>query len=137
MGWKQRRAGYQCAFAMVGAAMLIAPAEAQQGNIQSVRFHTVKPDRAGDFLAATKEYTAAVRKGGSEHYYFLLHSLTGANEYVRVDNYAKWADMDQTGPEPKLKEVASQLQSINTRISQCIESSHRVIDELLPELSLP
>ncbi|HTB13537.1 MAG TPA: hypothetical protein VK752_18285 [Bryobacteraceae bacterium] len=137
MSWRQRRLGYQCVFALGAAAMVIAPARGQQANIQSIRFYTVKPDRVADFLAATKEYTDVVRKGGSERYFFLLHSLTGANEYVRVDTYTKWADIDETGPELKMKEMAAQLQGITTRIFQCIESSHRIIDEIQPDLSLP
>jgi len=138
MSWRQRRFGYQCAFAFAAAAFLVAPARAQQGNIQRIRFFTVKPDRVADFLAATKEFTEVVRKGGSEHYYYMLHSLTGANEYVRVDNYTKWADLDGiASPEPKLKELDSQLQSITTRINQCVEIAHRIIDEIQPDLSLP
>jgi hypothetical protein len=137
MIWGQRRFGYQCVFALAAAAVLITPARAQQANIQSIRFYSIKPDRVGDFLASTKEYTEVAKKGGSERYFFLLHSLTGANEYVRVDNYTKWADIDETGPEPKMKEQAAQLQSITTRIFQCVESSHRIIDEIQPDLSLP
>jgi quinol monooxygenase YgiN len=137
MNWRQRRAGFRCVFAFAAAAMLIGPARAQQGNIQSIRFYTVKPDRVGDFLAATKEFAEVAKKGGSERYFFLLHSLTGANEYVRVENFTKWAEIDETGPEPKMKEQAAQLQSITTRIFQCIESSHRIIDEVQSDLSLP
>lgn len=137
MSWRQRRFGYQCVFACAAAAFLVTPAQAQQANIQSIRFYTVKPDRVGDFLAATKEFADVAKKGGSERYFFLLHSLTGANEYARVENYKKWADMDETGPEPKMKEQAAQLQSITARIFQCIESSHRIIDEIQSDLSLP
>jgi len=128
-----RRFGYQCVFAL---AMLIAPARAQQPTIQSVRFYTVKPDRVADFLAATKEVSALYAKGGSTRYYYLLHSLTGANEYLRVDNYAKWADAE-AAPDPKMAEQRVQLAALTTRIVQCTEGSHRLIDELIPDLSLP
>ena len=128
--------GYRCALTLAAAAFLVAPARAQQ-SIQSIRFYTVKADRVTDFLAATKEFAEVAKKGGSERYFFLLHSLTGANEYVRVDNYTKWSDLDAAGPEPKMKEQAAQLQTITARISGCIESSHRMIDELVPDLSLP
>jgi hypothetical protein len=136
MSWRQRRFGYQCVFAIAAATMLITPARAQQANIQSIRFYAIKPDRVADFLAATKEYSDLMREGGSERYYFTLHSLTGANEYVRVDNFAKWSDLDEA-VDPKMKEQAAQLQSITTRIFQCVESSRRVIDEIQPDLSLP
>lgn len=136
MTWRQTRAGYRCVFAFAAAACLITPARAQQANIQAVRFYTVKPDRVADFLAATKEYSAIVTKGGSDRYYSVWHSLTGANEYARVDFYAKWADLNAV-PEPRMKEQAAELQSITRRIVHCSESSHRVISEVLPDLSLP
>jgi hypothetical protein len=124
----------QCVFAIVVAAMLITPVRAQ--NVRSLFFYTIKPDRVGDFLAATKENAAVETKGGSERSFSVWHSLTGANEYVRVVNYTKWAELDR-GPEAKMKDLAAELQSVGTRIGACIESSHRVIDELLPDLSLP
>jgi quinol monooxygenase YgiN len=136
MNFTQRRIGYQCVFAIVAAAVLITPVRAQQGSISSVRFYTVKPDRTGDFLSAVKEYNSVAMKGGSTHYYSMWHSLTGANEYARVENYTKWADLD-AGPDPKLKEQASQMQGIGTRITQCTESSHRIITEDMPDFSLP
>jgi hypothetical protein len=134
MSWRQRRFGYQCVFATVATAMLIAPTRAQ--NIRRIQFATAKPDRVGDLLAAMKESAAVEKKGGSERYFSLWHSLSGANEYVLVRNYAKWADLD-AGPEPKMKDLATQLQAIETRITQCMESIHSIVDEVLPDLSLP
>jgi hypothetical protein len=134
MSWRPRRFRYQCVFAMVAAAMVISPAQAQ--NIRRIQLATVKPDRVGDFLAAVKESAALEKKGGSERFFSVWHSLTGANEYVLARNYAKWADLD-AGPEPKMKDLAAQLQAIGTRITQCIETSHMIVDEVLLDLSLP
>jgi hypothetical protein len=136
MSWSQRRASYQWVFAMVAAAALITPARAQQGNIRSVRFYHVKPDRIGDFQGAIKEFNAVLKKGGSNRHYTLWVSLTGATEYARVDYYTKWADLDVV-QEPKMKEQAQDLQRIGIRINQCTEGSNRIIDEVLPDLSLP
>jgi hypothetical protein len=36
-----------------------------------------------------------------------------------------------------MKDQAAQLQSIGSRIAQCEESTHRVIEEVLPDLGLP
>jgi hypothetical protein len=102
-----------------------------------VTFYSIKPERVGDFLAATKEYAAVLAKGGSERSYSVWHSLTGANEYALVRNCSKWAELDVTGPEPKMKEQASDLQSIAARIGQCEESTHREIEESLTDYSLP
>ncbi|HEV1284960.1 MAG TPA: hypothetical protein VNU44_06600 [Bryobacteraceae bacterium] len=126
----------RCVFAIAAVTLAISPARAQQGNIQGVRFYTIKPDRVADFLAATKEVSALQTKAGSERYYSVWHSLSGANEYVRVDFYTKWADLGQ-GPDPKMKDLATDLLRITTRIAQCEESTHRIIDEVLPEYSLP
>ena len=136
MIWRQTIFGCRCVLTLAAAAFLVTPARAQQANIQSIRFYTIKPDRVADFLSATKEYSDLMRKGGSERYYFTLHSLTGANEYVRVDNFTKWSDLDEA-VDPKMKEQAAQVQSITTRIFQCVESHHRIIDEIQPDLSLP
>jgi len=123
---------------MAAIAALIAPAWAQQRNIRGVRFYRVKPDRIGDFQAGVKEYNAVLQKAGSDRYYSMWTSLTGLNEYARVDYYSKWAELDITvALDPKLKEQAVDLQRIGNRIIQCTESSHRIIEEVLPDLSLP
>ncbi len=134
MIWRQRTFGYACVFTMLAAAMMVAPARAQ--NVRSVTFYTVKPDRTGDFLAATKEYAGLMKKGGSERSFQVWHSVTGANEYAFVRNYAKWAELDVL-PETKMKEHEAAVQSIFSRIGGCEESYSRIIDELLPDLSLP
>jgi hypothetical protein len=115
--------------------MLSVPVQAQN-NIRSATFVNIKPDRAGDFQAAVKEGLALLKKGGSERYSYIWQSTAVAGQYVVVQYYAKWADLD-AGPEAKMKDQAAQLAAIGARIVGCIESQHRVIDELMPELSLP
>jgi len=140
MNRSQRRAVYHGVLAAFAAAALVIPARAQEGpaNIRSLSFYTVKPDRIGDFQAEIKEYEAVLTKAGAgaSHYHSMWHSLTGPNEYVLADYSTKWADFDST-PDPKLKEVQADLQRIGTRITQCTESLHRIIEEVLPDLSLP
>ena len=121
-----RKLCYQCVFA-IAAAVLIAPARAQ--NIRSVRFYTVKPDRVADYLAASKEYVAVLTKGGSDRSFSMWHSLSGANQYALIfPANTKWANLD-AGPDPKMKgQAAAELQSVDTRIIQCVESSRRVIE---------
>jgi hypothetical protein len=125
----------QCIFAMAVAAALVTPAFAQDGNIRSITFYTVKPDRIGDFQAEIKEYDAILVKGGSERYASTWVSLTGPREYAHVSYYTKWADLD-AGPEPKMKEQAADLARITVRIVDCTESSHRSIEEVLPDFTL-
>ncbi|MGD0740795.1 MAG: hypothetical protein ABR957_14475 [Terracidiphilus sp.] len=140
MIWIQRRVFCLCIFAMAVAAAvtLVTPASAQDGNIRSVTFYTVKPDRVGDFQAEIKEYNAILAKAGSDRYSSMWVGLTGAHEYVRVQMYTKWADLDSSiDSDPKLKDQATDLARISLRIIDCTESWHRNIDVVMPELSLP
>jgi len=121
--------------ALAVTAGLAASASAQQGNIQSVTFYTVKPDRVGDFQAEIKEFNAIYAKGGSTNYSSMWVSLTGPREYVRAQYYNKWADLD-AGTDPKLKDQAADLARISLRIIDCTESWRRIIAEVQPDLSV-
>ena len=122
---------------LLPVAALTVPAWAQtEPSIRSISFATIKADRVGDFQAAVKEYAALSKKAGSERYFSLWASNSGPREFVRVDYHAKWAEFD-VFQDPKLKDVAGQASAISMRINQTIESSHRVIDVAVPDLSLP
>jgi len=123
---------------MAAIATMMAPAWAQQKNIRSVTFYRVKPDRTADFQGAIKEYNAILQKAGSDRYYTTWQSLTGAFHYARVLYHSKWGELDTPAAQDlKLKEQAADLQRIGNRIIQCTESTDRIIEEVLPELSLP
>lgn len=124
-----------CLFALTVVAALATSAFAQQGNIQTVTFYTIKPERVGDFQAAVKEYNAVYAKAGSTRYNSVWLSLTGPRTYAQVSYHEKWAELD-AGADPKLKEVAADVARINARITACIESSHRIIAEIQPDLSI-
>jgi hypothetical protein len=125
----------QCILALGVAAALATSATAQRGNIESVTFYTVKPDRIGDFLAEIKEYNALMAKGGSTNYASMWVSLTGPREYVRASYYQKWAELD-AGPDPKLKDEAADVARVSTRIIDCTSSQRRIIAEVQPDLTL-
>ncbi len=131
-----RRVVCQCIIGLAVAAALVTSASAQRGNIESVTFYTVKPDRVGDFQAEIKEFNALYAKGGSTNYASMWVSLTGPREYARASYYNKWADLD-AGPDPKLKDQAADLARVSQRIVDCTESSRRIIAEVQPDLSLP
>jgi hypothetical protein len=140
MSWIQK--GIFCHFItatmLVSAATLVTPARAQDGNIRSITFYTVKPDRVGDFQAEIKEYNAILAKAGSDRYSSMWVNLAGAHEYARVQVYSKWADLDSSiDSDPKLKDQATDLARISMRIIDCTESWHRAIEMVVPELSLP
>ncbi len=74
-----------------GRGTLAAPASAQDANIRSVTFYTVKPDRIGDFQAEVKEYNAILAKAGSDRYSTIWVALTGPYS-KQASDYTKWAD---------------------------------------------
>jgi hypothetical protein len=131
-----RRLVCQCALALALAVVLVTSAAAQRGNIVSITFYTVKPDRVGDFQAEIKEYNALYAKAGATNYNSVWASLTGPREYARVMYYNKWADLD-AGPDPKLKDQEADLARIGARIIDCTEGWRRTIEEVQPDLSLP
>ncbi|MGO9795183.1 MAG: hypothetical protein ACLPLZ_03690 [Terracidiphilus sp.] len=130
---------WPCLVAMLlAAAVLVTPASAQDANIRSVTFYTVKPDRIGDFQAEIKEYNAILAKAGSDRYSSMWVALTGAHEYARVQMYTKWADLDSTiDNDPKLKDQAADLARASFRIIDCTSSWRREIQVVNPDLSLP
>jgi len=135
MGLNLRRIVCQCVLALTFAA-LAASADAQGGNIRSITFYTVKPDRIGDFQAEIKEFNALYTKAGATNYSSMWVSLSGPRVYARVMYYNKWADLD-AGPDPKLKDQEADLARISTRIIDCTEGWRRTIEEIQPDLSLP
>ena len=136
MGLNRRRSVCQCVFALTVAAALVTSARAQPGNIRSITFYTVKPDRIGDFQAEIKEFNAVYAKAGATNYNSVWVSLTGPRVYARVMYFNKWADLD-TEQDPKLKDQAADLARISTRIIDCTEGWRRTIEEIQPDLSLP
>ena len=123
---------------LLAVATLAAPASAQDANIRSVTFYTVKPDRIGDFQAEIKAYNAILAKAGSDRYTSVWVALTGPYEYARVQMYSKWADLDNTiDKDPKLKDQAVDLARLSTHIIECTSSWHRDIEVVNPDLSLP
>jgi hypothetical protein len=130
-----RKVVCHCILAVGVAAALVTSAYAQTGNIRSVTFYTVKPDRVGDFQAEIKEYLALKAKAGSTEYSSTWLSLTGPRTYALVTYYAKWADLD-AGADPKMKDQAADAARIVERLLDCTESRHRIIEEVNPDLSL-
>jgi hypothetical protein len=116
---------------------LTSTAQAQSnGTIRSIRRYTVKTERAGDMAAAIKEANAIYKKAGMDKSISIWRSLTGPTELVRVDYYEKFADLD-AGPDPKLAPYAAEMARITARIVDSFAKSDRVIDIVMPNLSLP
>jgi len=123
---------------LLAVAALATPASAQDANIRSVTFYTVKPDRVADFQAEVKEYNAILAKAGSDRYSTVWVGLTGPHEYARVQMYSKWADLDAAiDKDPKLKDQAADLDLLATHIIECTSSWRRDIEVVNLDLSLP
>lgn len=114
-----------------------AVASAQtQPLIRTGSFYTVKADRVSDFLAAAKDYASVMKKLSSDRHFTVWQAVSGPREYVLVRYHAKWAELD-TPNEAKLKDAQSEITAITNRIMATVESSHRQINLLEHELSIP
>jgi len=126
----------RCVIAAALAATLATVASAQTGNIRSITFVSVKPDRIGDFQAELKELHALMKKDNSTRYSSVWLSLTGTREYAIVSYYNKWSELD-AGADPATKEDAADQARLGTRMIDCAASWRRTIEEIQPDLSLP
>lgn len=123
--------------ALTAALALCMPAWAQRQPIRRALMTTVKADRTADFEAAVKQYNEVLSKkieGARSRSMF--QALTGAHQYMLVRDYDKWADLD-AGPVSKAIAANPELSMINLRMNSCVESETMVIQDLLPELSMP
>ena len=126
----------RCVIAAALAATLVTVASAQTGNIRSITFVSVKPDRIGDFQAELKELHALMKKDNSTRYSSVWMSLTGPREYAIVSYYNKWSELD-AGADPATKGDAADQARLGTRMIDCAASWRRTIEEIQPDLSLP
>lgn len=120
---------------LAAAVAFCAVSTAQQPRLPISRTltSTLKADRVADFVAAVKDYNAAYAKLPGGRARIQYQSLTGANRYRLVTNYADWAAMDA----PSAVAGNADIARISARINSCIDSSTTVITELLPDLSTP
>ena len=123
---------------LLAVAALATPASAQDANIRSVTFYTVKPDRIADFQAEVKEYNAILAKAGSDRYSTIWVALTGPHEYARVQMYSKWADLDATiDKDPKLKDQAADLDRLATTSSSAPQAGVAKSKSSIPTSACP
>jgi hypothetical protein len=136
MGINPRNVVCRCVLVAAVAATLVTIASAQTGNIRSITFVSIKPDRVGDFQAEIKEVHALMKKDNSTRYSSVWVSLTGPREYALVSYYDKWSELD-AGADPNTKDDAADLARLQTRMIDCALSWRRTIEEIQPDLSLP
>jgi len=126
----------RCLIAAAIAASLVTFASAQNNNIRSITFVTVKPDRIGDFRADLKEVHALMKKDKSTRYSSVWVSMTGPSEYAIVSYHEKWSELDE-GADSATKEDAADLTRLQASLIACASSWRRTIDVIQPDLSLP
>lgn len=122
--------------ALTVAIVCSVPAWGQRQPIRRVLLSNVKPDRVADFEAAVKQYNGVYAKIAGVRSVAMFQSLTGPHQFVLVRDYEQWGDLDR-GPVAKAISENAELARINLRITNCIESSTTLVEELLPELSMP
>lgn len=128
--------GRHAVLALTAAIVLSVPAWAQRMPIRRVLMTSVKNDRAADFEAAIRQYNAVLAKIPGARSRLMFQSLTGPYQFMMVRDYEKWSDLDP-GPVSKAIAENAELAAINLRIGDCVESSTLLVEELLPDLSMP
>jgi len=120
-------------------AMLLAafclPCWAQQANLRTVLFVKLKLDQEENWKTTVKDYTAILKKAGSEQQATVWESQTGPREYAVVWYSAKWKDIGED--DPKLKNSASEIGAVLARLNTETDSLDYWIDEMQPDLGIP
>jgi hypothetical protein len=131
-------AAFNRRFVVAFTAMIVlsAPAWAQRPTIRRVLIANVKSDRTADFESAVKQYNEVYAKITGARSNGMFQSLTGSHQYALVRDYAKWDELDP-GPVAKAVRENAELGRISLRINTCVESSLMLVEELLPDLSMP
>ncbi len=122
----------RCLLAAVALTAFCLPCPAQ-GNLRTVLFVKVKVDQVDNWKAAVKDYSALVKKAGSEQPYTVWESQTGPSQYAVVWYSAKWKDIGEDNP--KLKSSATDLAGIFSRLNGQTDSMEMWIDEMQPDLT--
>jgi hypothetical protein len=126
----------KCIVALAATLVSVTPVLAQeQTNIRSISRYRLKPDRVGDFRSVVKDINAVLKKAGHNRAATWWQSQSGPREMALVAYYSKWAEL---GVMPAaFKEAGSDLAPLFARLQQCSDSVDRVVDEILPDHSLP
>jgi hypothetical protein len=117
----------------LGALSLLAlPISAQ--TIRTIDFYEPKRESTAEFRAAITDYNTALRKAGGTDWATMWSSLSGPSQYVWIQDYEKWADLDKPriGPQNNVE-----LAVADQRIRNANQSTRRVILRLVPEASVP
>jgi hypothetical protein len=131
MRWIRR-----CVLAALMLTVLSVSLAAQEAkNIRTVLFVKVKPERAGDWRAAIKEYVTLVKKSESDQWFTVWESQSGPSEYAVVWYSAKWKDLDED-MDPKTKPVAADIAHVFDRLDGDTVSMETQVDEIQPDLSV-
>ena len=123
---------------LLAAVLLTAfclPCWAQQGNLRTVLFVKLKLDQEENWKTTVKDYTAILKKAGSEQQATVWESQTGPREYAVVWYSAKWKDIGED--DPKLKNSASEIGAVLARLNTETDSLDYWIDEMQPDLGIP
>jgi len=122
------------AAAVVMTALSVpSPAQPQQGNIRTVLFATLKPERVGDWKAAVKDYAALMKKSGVDQGYTVWASQSGPDQYAVVWYSSKWKELDRD-MDPKTKPVAADIAHVVARLDGATVHMETWVDEIQPDL---
>ena len=120
--------------AVLLTAVAAAPAWAQERNLRSITFVTVKRDCLGNWKAAVKDYMALQKKAGWDQPITVWSSETGPRQYAFVEYSAKWKEV--AGQDPP-KELEADFARVLARLDACTTSMEDWVDQMQPDMTSP
>lgn len=125
-----------CVMSLGCLALLLPLSAQQQPLIRSIVRFRLKPDRVNDFNAVMRERAALLKKAGSQRYFTVWAAQSGPREVAVVRYYQTWSELTPSR-DPKMSDNAAAMANLTARMMACVEYTERVIDEVVPDSSMP
>jgi hypothetical protein len=100
------------------------PSMGQNAPVHSAVTHRVKIGQYAEWQDLRRQVVDIYKKAGTERAQLVYSTLSGPYEYLFVQHYPKWEDLG-AGLNPKLKDSAAQLASLNARMLNTLDNMSR------------
>jgi hypothetical protein len=130
---KGRLSFHHCLTAAVALTLFCLPCLAQR-NLRTILFVKVKLDQEDNWKASVKDYSALMKKAGSEQPITIWESQTGPHMWAVVWYSSTFKEIGQE--DPKLKDSAADLATLFARLNIETDSLEYWIDEMQPDFAI-
>ena len=105
-----------------------------QNNLRTVLFVKVKLGQDENWKSAVKDFSALLKKAGSEQSMTVWDSQTGPPQHAIVWYSAKWKEFDED--DPKMKVFDGDRARLFERLDTVTESLEYWVDEMQPDMTI-